>query len=109
MKDGINCPYCDTEQEINHDDGIGYTEDEAYTQKCVKCEKTFVYYTSISFYYKSFKAPCQNDGEHNWKVNTGYPSVYLSNFHTCTYCEKGELINKNLVYNGIKDTWETKV
>jgi ssDNA-binding Zn-finger/Zn-ribbon topoisomerase 1 len=37
MKD-VNCPYCDAELEINHDDGNGCHEDRIYTQECPECE-----------------------------------------------------------------------
>jgi len=105
MHNDIECPYCDAEQEIEHDDGIGYEEDTAHTQECGECGKTFVYYTSVSFYYKPYKAPCQNGEDHDWKVNTGHPGGYLSNFHTCSYCDKREMVNSDLKYNHIEDTW----
>jgi hypothetical protein len=31
----VKCPYCGTEQEINHDDGYGYDEGKYYEQECV--------------------------------------------------------------------------
>ena len=36
-----NCPYCDADIKINHDDGYGYTESNTHQQRCYVCEKTF--------------------------------------------------------------------
>ena len=33
MKD-VECPYCYADQEINHDDGYGFDEDQLYEQEC---------------------------------------------------------------------------
>lgn len=68
-----NCPYCDAEIEINHDDGYGYSEDEVHQQQCSDCGKTFTYTTSISFSYDTEKADCLNGAPHNWKPTASYP------------------------------------
>ena len=48
----VNCPFCDKEQEINHDDGFGYDEGEDYEQECIGCEKVFRYSpTYLIMYY----------------------------------------------------------
>lgn len=65
--DTVECPYCGKESEINHEDGYGYREDMTYNQECEHCEKTFIYTTSISYYYEADKAPCLNGGEHKWR------------------------------------------
>jgi hypothetical protein len=72
MKD-VKCPYCDADQEINHDDGYGYSEDGEYQQQCSECDKYFVYTTSISFYYDVRQADCLNDGEHIWEKTKTFP------------------------------------
>jgi len=72
----VKCPYCGEEQEINHDDGYGYTEDETFEQECVECEKTFVFTTSISFHYEAAKADCLNGAEHKYKPTHTYPKKY---------------------------------
>jgi len=72
MRD-VECPYCGREVEINHDDGYVYEEGEPHQQECGGCEKTFVYYTSIHFYYDARKADCLNDGEHKWEKTITYP------------------------------------
>ena len=71
MKD-IECPYCGFEQEINHDDGYGYGEDDIYQQQCGNCDKYFTYTTSISFYYDVKKADCLNEGEHKWEITHAF-------------------------------------
>lgn len=72
----INCPYCDAEQEINHDDGRGYEENETHQQQCSECNKYFVFTTSISFFYDAEKADCLNDGEHNFEPTQTFPKEY---------------------------------
>ena len=43
-----NCPYCDAEVEINHDDGYGYDEGETHQQTCRKCDTAITYMTGYS-------------------------------------------------------------
>ena len=47
----VKCPYCGLEQSINHDDGYGYEENEDHEQTCKKCDKPFIFTTTISFSY----------------------------------------------------------
>lgn len=84
MKD-VECPYCGEWQEIDHDDGYGYTEDEVYQQGCCKCDKIFTYTTSIMFNYEAEKAPCLNGGEHKWKQCYTVPRKYTKMM--CVYCD----------------------
>ena len=72
MKD-VNCPYCDAEQDINHDDGYGYEEDRIHQQECSDCKKVFTYTTAIIFHYEVEKSQCLNGGEHSWTAPTTYP------------------------------------
>lgn len=69
----VNCPYCDAEQEIDHDDGYGYSEDEKHQQCCENCGKNFAYTTSIMFIYEAEKADCLNGAEHKWRKNKTWP------------------------------------
>lgn len=69
----IECPYCDSEQEINHDDGYGYEEDRRHEQECSDCGKTYTFTTSISYYYEAEKADCLNDGPHVLGMSRTYP------------------------------------
>ena len=83
----LNCPYCDHSQEVCHDDGFGYDEDEAHEMECTSCEKYFVFYTSISFSYEPQKADCLNEGgEHDFKPTATYPRRYTK--MTCSMCDE---------------------
>jgi len=104
----VNCPYCEEEVEINHDDGYGYAEGEVFQQECDFCRKTFTYTTSISFYHEVEKAPCLNGKPHNWKDISGHPTGYQSNRHECSWCEEIELKDKTLKYDVKTDTWNNK-
>ncbi len=85
MRD-VTCPYCSTAQEINHDDGYGYSEDEEYEQDCVSCDKPFAFTTMIYFNYK---VTCI--GGHVLSNSERRPYFYTCD--RCGYCEikeKGE-------------------
>lgn len=81
----IECPYCGREQNIDHDDGYGYEENEIYEQTCYNCDKIFVYHTEISFSYNVEKADCLNEGEHEFKPTCTSPIAYTK--MQCTMCE----------------------
>ena len=76
MNDDVECPYCGEWLEINHDDGFGYAEDEAYEQECCACEKYFIFHTSISYSYTANRADCLNGGEHRYKKTATFPKRY---------------------------------
>lgn len=69
----VNCPYCGTGQEINHDDGMGYAEDETHQQECFNCGKTFIFTTSIMYHYYVEKAGCLNGAEHQFEETRTIP------------------------------------
>jgi hypothetical protein len=94
MRDDVQCPYCDANQEICHDDGYGYEEDRIHQQEC-DCGKTFAYTTSISFYYESFLAPCMNGGEHKWEKIVGVQKEFFKDKYRCEYCEEEKTIKEN--------------
>jgi hypothetical protein len=75
MKD-VKCPYCNTEQDINHDDGYGYEEGVIHNQQCGRCSKYFSFTTSVSFYYDVDKADCLNGAPHKWRPTKTYPIEY---------------------------------
>lgn len=79
------CPYCDTPQEICHDDGYGYGEDVAHQQMCGTCNRTFVYFTSIHFTYDLREAPCLNGEPHKYEPTFTTPVEYTR--MQCAYCE----------------------
>lgn len=82
-----NCPYCDAEVEINHDDGYGYDEGKTHQQTCQNCDKTFAYTTEISFYYDTTKADCMNGGAHDYKEVKQYGWPEPRTLLRCTDCE----------------------
>ncbi len=89
MNDDVECPYCSVGNEINHDDGYGYEEDQRYEQQCHACDKNFTFTTSISYYYEAEKADCLNGSEHRLKMSTTYPPMYSKmNCEDCDYSRK---------------------
>jgi len=85
MHKDINCPYCHHGQNIEHDGGFGFEEDRAHEMQCSNCDKYFVFYTSIHYYYEARQADCLNDGEHDWKAQICFPKEATQ--MQCTMCE----------------------
>ena len=104
MKD-VECPYCGKDLEINHDDGYGYEESEVHEQECCFCEKTFHYWTTISFDHSAEKAPCKNGEPHNWVDVKGCPKGYYENLARCSYCQEERKKDDSLKYDFDKDCW----
>lgn len=84
MRDDVECPYCGTQLEVNHDDGENYEEDFPHQMQCEACEKEFVFFTKIIFYYDARKADCLNGGEHKWKPTRTFPIEFAQ--MKCTSC-----------------------
>jgi len=83
----INCPYCGSEEEICHDDGYGYDENQNHNQSCGNCGKTFVYTTAIIFLHETFKADCLNEeSEHDWIPTNTFPSQFTQ--MKCSVCDE---------------------
>lgn len=70
----VKCPYCGTEQEINHECGYGYTEEDMHEQSCVSCNKDFNFTTSITYCYNVY---CANERDH----------IFNGNMDFCTKCD----------------------
>ena len=83
MRD-VKCPYCEEDQEINHDDGYGYDEGMFHEQECSNCEKMFVYTIEISFCYEASKADCLNGSEHILVPSHTYPVEFST--MQCAQC-----------------------
>lgn len=92
------CPYCGAEQEINHDDGYGYEEDELHEQQCSECEKQFVYTTAISFHHHASKADCLNGSPHDYKKTSTYPPEYAK--LRCSMCGDEQPLTYNAKLSG---------
>ena len=94
MAKDIECPYCGTWQDIDHDDGYGYEENEVYEQECSECGNIFVYQTSIIFHYNAEKAPCKNGGEHKLEKIHGYPEEFFEYKRRGEYCDEEFVIDE---------------
>lgn len=89
----IQCPYCEENLDICHDDGFGYEEGVKHQQQCSHCYKSFVFETSISFYYEPEKADCLNNGKHIYEITTTSPKEFSQ--MRCKMCdEKRELTDE---------------
>ncbi len=86
MSHDTNCPYCNAEIEINHDDGYGYEQDNLHEQQCHSCKKHFTFRTSMVFYYETFKADCLNGADHNFQPTTTIPIECTK--MRCRHCEE---------------------
>ena len=73
MIEDVECPYCGKWQEINHDDGYGFEEDEKHEQYCGNCGKNFVYTTCIIYQYDAYKADCLNGKNHDLQPTNTIP------------------------------------
>ncbi len=82
----LECPYCQSGQDVCHDDGEGYQEDCLHEMECSNCEKMFTFDTSIIFYYKAHKADCLNEGEHSFKSTRTFPKECTR--MECEACDK---------------------
>jgi len=72
----MQCPYCNADQEVCHDDGRGYSEDEKHEHQCTECDKMFVFRTIISFDYLPSKADCLNGDNHKLIFRQSWPQVH---------------------------------
>jgi hypothetical protein len=97
----IECPYCGSGQDINHDDGQGYKEDTLHEQECNTCNKTFTFYTHISFFYTAYQADCLNGSEHKYKLTKTWPKEFSR--MQCEDCEhERELTEEERITNKIR-------
>lgn len=102
MSYDVNCPYCDVELEINHDDGYGYDEDQKYTQVCSRCGKVFIFTTTIILSHEAEIAPCQNGEPHNYEPIKGAPSEFFVGRKRCSYCDE-EIVDQDANNNAISE------
>jgi hypothetical protein len=98
----VKCPYCGEEQEIIHDDGEGYEEDRLHEQECRDCEKSFTFYTNISFDYIAFKADCLNGADHRLRYATTNPT--RATRMECKHCEYSRPITEKEIKK-LEDIW----
>ena len=79
----IECPYCNSTEEINHDDGHGYDEDVEHEQQCEACDKWFKYTTSISYNYEVL---CQDEDHVMEPFGEQYPNMFQC--RNCDFYER---------------------
>ena len=94
MSKDIECPYCNHEFDLCHDDGAYYSESQNEEAECPECEKKFMVSTSISFNHYAEKAECLNDENHKWEKKYDLRwSPHLSHKERCRYCDKERDLN----------------
>lgn len=88
----LNCPYCDADIEVCHDDGFGYAEDRKHEMECWNCDKNFTFQTSLHYRYKANKADCLNGEKHELEKVWHAPELYpdWSRCKNCDYEKQGE-------------------
>ena len=103
MSADMQCPYCNADQEVCHDDGFGYKEDERHEHRCSKCRKSFVFTTTMSFYYEAEQADCLNGSDHRLELSKTYPPRYAK--MCCQTCDYQRLpTDAEFIANGIEPT-----
>lgn len=84
----VVCPYCKESQEINHDDGYGYTEDVMHEQHCTSCGELFKFETIFTIHYEVF---C--NGDHDMELS---PIKGNKIFYQCNNCDHSEIRREKL-------------
>ena len=82
----LECPYCGKDCDVCHGDGFGYEEGVKHQMECPHCGKSFVFETSISFYYEPAKAACLNGADHKWEQSKTFPREFT--VMRCKMCGK---------------------
>lgn len=97
----LQCPYCDADQSVCHDDGAGYSECESHEMTCKACDKHFVFQTSISYYYEPFKADCLNGSEHRYAMTKTWPK-HAARWR-CQDCDHEKALTESEMAEHIKE------
>lgn len=101
MRD-VECPYCGEGNDICHEDGYGYEENELHNQECRSCEKIFTYQTKIFYNYDAYEADCLNGAEHNWKLTKTWPLFFTK--MRCSVCDESrKLTAEEKAFHNIPD------
>jgi hypothetical protein len=103
----VKCPYCDSDEDINHDDGYGYEENRTHTQECGTCGKVFTYTTTISFDYDVDKAPCQNGEPHKLVDIVRFPKEFAVGIKRCEWCDEEIMVDKVANEKASEEYWKS--
>ena len=85
----FDCPYCGAPFDVCHDDGHGMDEDQVHEDQCPKCEKRFVFTTSLSVDHYAEKADCLNGAPHRMRPVIHYPP-HWPDWKRCEDCRHEE-------------------
>jgi DNA-directed RNA polymerase subunit RPC12/RpoP len=97
----IECPYCEKEFDLNHDDGFGYSQDVTHQTECPHCGKNFVFTTCIYFTYSPEKADCLNGEKHDYKLTHTFPKEFSQ--MECQMCgDRRDLTEQEKTEHGIR-------
>lgn len=94
----FECPYCGDPQEVCHDDGAGYSEEQAHEHYCTNCEKGFVFYTYISLSYEAKAAPCLNGEPHDFQPTKTWPKNATRMRCACCEAERQLTDSERTIY-----------
>jgi DNA-directed RNA polymerase subunit RPC12/RpoP len=89
----IECPYCEHEFDLCHDDGAYYDQNEREEVECPECEKRFMVRSSITWDFEGEKADCLNGEPHKWEKRYSlkvFPQ--FSNMEICHECGNTQTI-----------------
>jgi len=81
----VKCPNCGDLQNIDHDDGYGFEEDELHEQYCLNCGYVFKYETIVTYSYQVFCA----DGDHKLEQSQ---VVGCENLWNCIKCDYSKIV-----------------
>jgi len=102
----VECPYCKSSQEICHDDGYGYEEDEIHDQECSNCGKTFGFTTYISYDYEVKELPCKNGEEHDLQDVKCIPKEFGVGRKRCSCCDEVIIVDKEANKKAVESYYE---
>lgn len=96
----VECPYCLEDVEVDTDNYGVYEQDVLHDMECPKCEKTFVFETTITFSFSSDKADCLNEGgEHNYEKTHTIPEEFSKMRCTMCSCEREMTQEERIKFN----------
>ena len=86
----IECPYCEHDFDLNHDDGAYYDESDSRETECPKCEKSFMVHSYQSWSFTGEKADCLNGSPHTFEPQSGFPRELFHGRFMCKDCGEEE-------------------